>query len=196
MKRVSLRRQQIGTTLQAARGANRSVGRASLEVTVNICRGGLALLWCIPKPSEDIILRGLARDHGGFEMQADLNDLEAAQINTVALKAYARIAATWELDMEEAASLVAMDRFTWMRARKPGSAEQLTDDQLLRISVLIGIYRSLEIYFAEPLGRQWMTRLNAGSLFNGRRPVDTAIEGGLPQLLAVRTYLEALCEGA
>ena len=146
--------------------------------------------------SGDIILRGLATDHGGFEMQANLNDLKAAQINAVALKAYARIAATWELHMEEAASLVAMDRFTWMRATKPGSAEQLTDDQLLRISVLIGIYRSLEIYFSEPLGRQWMTRPNEGSLFNGRRPVDTAIEGRLPQLLAIRTYLEALCEGA
>jgi len=33
-------------------------------------------------------------------------------------------------------------------------------------------------------------------LFGGSRPVDTAIDGGLPQILAVRTYLDALRGGA
>jgi hypothetical protein len=72
----------------------------------------------------------------------------------------------------------------------------LTKDQLLRLTAVIGIYKSLELYFSEPLARSWFTRLNAGPLFGGHRPVDAAIEGGLPQILVIRTYLDALRGGA
>ena len=82
------------------------------------------------------------------------------------------------------------------RAKKPDFAGELTKDQLLRLSAVIGIYKSLELYFSEPLARSWFTRPNTGPLFGGSRPVDTAIDGGLPQILAVRTYLDALRGGA
>jgi hypothetical protein len=72
----------------------------------------------------------------------------------------------------------------------------LTKDQLLRLTAVIGIYKSLDLYFSEPLARSWFTRLNAGLLFGGHRPVDAAIEGGLPQILVIRTYLDALRGGA
>ena len=85
---------------------------------------------------------------------------------------------------------------TWKRAKKPDFAGELTKDQLLRLSAVIGIYKSLELYFSEPLARSWFTRPNTGPLFGSSRPVDTAIDGGLPQILAVRTYLDALRGGA
>lgn len=119
-----------------------------------------------------------------------------AQINAVALKAYARVAEAWGLSLKEAASLADMSDSTWKRARKPDFAGELTTDQRLRLSALIGIYKALQLYFAEPLARGWVTRPNSGPLFGGRRPVDTAIEGGLPQILAVRSYLDALRGGA
>ena len=119
-----------------------------------------------------------------------------AEINAVALKAYARVADAWGLSLREAAALADMSESTWKRARKPGFAGDLTKDQTLRLSALIGIYKSLELYFSGPLGRVWFTRPNTGPLFGGSRPVDTAIEGGLPQILAVRTYLDALRGGA
>ena len=78
----------------------------------------------------------------------------------------------------------------------PDFAGELTKDQLLRLSAVIGIYKSLELYFADPLAKSWVTRPNAGPLFGGHRPVETAIEGGLPQILAIRTYLDALRGGA
>jgi hypothetical protein len=65
-----------------------------------------------------------------------------------------------------------------------------------RLTAVIGIYKSLELYFSEPLSRSWFTRPNTGPLFGGSRPVDIAIDGGLPQILAVRTYLDALRGGA
>ena len=129
-------------------------------------------------------------------MQVAEKARKSADINAVALKAYARIVDLWRLSLKEAAGLADMSESTWKRARKPDFAGELTKDQLLRLSAVIGIYKSLELYFSEPLARNWFSRPNAGPLFGGRRPVDTAIEGGLPQILAVRTYLDAVRGGA
>jgi uncharacterized protein (DUF2384 family) len=121
---------------------------------------------------------------------------EPAELTAVALKAYARVADAWSLAQKEAAGLADMSESTWKRARKPGFAGELTKDQLLRLSAVIGIYKALELYFSEPLSQSWMTRPNTGPLFGGARPIDVAIDGGLPQILAVRTYLDALRGGA
>ena len=129
-------------------------------------------------------------------MQVVAKAREPAEINAVALKAYARIVDAWGLSLKEAAALADMSESTWKRAKKPGFAGELTKDQLLRLSAVIGIYKSLELYFSESLARGWITRPNAGPLFGGNRPVDTAVKGGLPQIIAVRTYLDALRGGA
>ena len=129
-------------------------------------------------------------------MQVAARLREPAQINAVALKAYARVADAWSLSLREAAALADMSESTWKRAKKPGFAGELTKDQMLRLSAVIGIYKSLELYFSEGIARSWFTRANAGPLFGGARPIDSAIEGGLPQILAVRTYLDALRGGA
>jgi hypothetical protein len=129
-------------------------------------------------------------------MQAVAKTREPAQINTVALKAYARIVEAWSLSVKDAAGLADMSESTWKRARKPDFAGELTKDQLLRLSAVIGIYKSLELYFSDPLAKTWFTRTNDGPLFGGLPPVETAIDGGLPQILAIRTYLDALRGGA
>lgn len=129
-------------------------------------------------------------------MQVAAASRDPAEIVPVALKAYARLADAWSLTLKEAAALSDMSESTWKRARKPGFAGGLTKDQLLRLSAIVGIYKSLELYFSEPMARTWFTRANEGPLFGGARPIDTAIEGGLPQILSIRTYLDALRGGA
>jgi hypothetical protein len=114
----------------------------------------------------------------------------------VALKAWARIAAEWSLTLAEAAALADMSESTWKRARKPGFAGDLTRDQLLRLSALVGIYKALVLYFGDEIAPRWMTLPNRGPLFEGARPVDTMIADGLPQFLRVRKYLDALRGGA
>lgn len=114
----------------------------------------------------------------------------------VALKAWARIAGAWSLTLGEAAALADMSESTWKRARKPGFAGDLTQDQMLRLSALIGIYKALTLYFGEDIAPRWMTLPNRGPLFDGARPVDTLFAEGLPQFLRVRDYLDALRGGA
>lgn len=129
-------------------------------------------------------------------MQIAIKSREPAELDAVALKAYARVADAWSLGQREAAALADMSESTWKRAKKPGFAGELTKDQLLRLSAVIGIFKSLELYFSDELSRSWFSRPNTGPLFSGARPIDTAIEGGLPQILAIRTYLDALRGGA
>ncbi|WP_371168750.1 antitoxin Xre-like helix-turn-helix domain-containing protein [Aliiroseovarius sp. 2305UL8-7] len=113
----------------------------------------------------------------------------------VALKAYGRIVQTWGLRLEEAADLADMSTSTWKRARNPGFKGDLTRDQMLRLSALVGIYKSLHLYFDEKIADGWMSLPNAGPLFAGARPIDTMIEDGLPQFLRVRNYVDALRGG-
>lgn len=114
----------------------------------------------------------------------------------VALKAFNNIAMEWQLSISEAAELADMSDSTWKRARKPDYTGNLTKDQMLRLSAIVGIYKALKLYFSDPVAAEWIRLPNHGPLFHGKRPVDTLIENGLPQFLHVRNYLDALRGGA
>lgn len=129
-------------------------------------------------------------------MEATALQPATADRSAVALKAWARIAGEWGLPLAEAAALADMSESTWKRARKPGFAGDLTHDQMLRLSALVGIFKALTLYFGDDIAPRWMTLPNRGPLFDGARPVDTLIADGLPQFLRVRTYLDALRGGA
>ncbi|GJL89735.1 MAG: hypothetical protein DHS20C03_34440 [Minwuia thermotolerans] len=131
-----------------------------------------------------------------MEMETLLQRQDTASRQAVALKAFARIAAAWGLPLREAAALADMSESTWKRARKPDYSGELTRDQMLRLSALIGLYKALELYFDEPVSRAWVRLANRGPEFDGLRPVDAMIAGGLPKILRVRTYLDALRGGA
>lgn len=117
------------------------------------------------------------------------------EMKAVALKAFSNVVAEWQLPIHEAAALADMSESTWKRARKPGYSGDLTHDQILRLSAVVGIYKALKLYFSDPIALRWMVLPNEGPLFSGERPVDTMIRDGLPQFLQVRTYLDALRGG-
>lgn len=128
-------------------------------------------------------------------MEHALLDRSSADRQAVALKAFGRIADAWSLTGAEAAALADMSESTWKRARKPGYAGDLSRDQMLRLGALVGLYKSLELYFDPPIARRWVKLDNRGPEFDGRRPLDAMIEGGLPKILRVRSYVDALRGG-
>jgi len=71
----------------------------------------------------------------------------------------------------------------------------LTRDQMLRLGALVGLYKSLELYFSKPIARDRVRLANHGPEFDGTRPVDAMIAGGLPKILRVRAYVDALRGG-
>ncbi|WP_425404100.1 antitoxin Xre-like helix-turn-helix domain-containing protein [Hwanghaeella sp.] len=128
-------------------------------------------------------------------MESLVIERAAPERQAVALKAFSRIADAWSLTLREAAALADMSESTWKRAKKPGYAGDLTHDQMLRLSALVGIYKSLELYFNDQISRNWIKLSNKGPEFDGARPVDAMIAGGLPKILRVRAYIDALRGG-
>lgn len=128
-------------------------------------------------------------------MKVKVQNRAAPGMQSVALKAFSRIAEAWSLTAAEAAGLADMSESTWKRARKPEFAGDLTQDQMLRLSALVGLYKSLELYFNPPIAAGWVKLANQGPEFEGERPVDVMIRGGLPKIIRVRTYVDALRGG-
>ena len=119
-------------------------------------------------------------------MQSLLLERSVPDRQVVALKAFARVADAWSLTTREAAGLADMSESTWKRAKKPGYAGELTRDQMLRLGALVGLYKALELYFAEAIAREWVKLPNRGPEFDGARPIEAMIAGGLPKILRVR----------
>ena len=111
------------------------------------------------------------------------------------LTAYRRLVEIWRLTIEEAAALIDVAPRTWARMKRPDWSGRLSFDQILRLSALIGLYKGLHLYFAEPLADAWIGRPNDGPLFRGDRPVAWMIAGGLPAIMATRDYVDALRGG-
>jgi uncharacterized protein (DUF2384 family) len=128
-------------------------------------------------------------------MQSLLLDRSVPDRQAVALKAFARVADAWSLTTREAAALADMSESTWKRAKKPGYTGELTRDQMLRLGGLVGLYKALELYFSEPIARDWVKLPNRGPEFDGARPIEAMIAGGLPKILRVRSYVDALRGG-
>lgn len=118
-------------------------------------------------------------------MQISGETTDQAWVRSVVLEAYARIADASSLTVKEAADLAGIPEIIWMRAKLPDFAGKLTRDQLLRLIAAIGFYKALEEYFDDATAKHWLTASNTGQMFGGLRPTDTAITGGLPQILLV-----------
>ena len=76
-------------------------------------------------------------------------------------------------------------------ALKKGAAKPLDVDRLTRISLLIGVFKALNILHGQPLADMWMTRPNSNRLFGGQTPLAFLIAGGLPAFEVLRRFLDA-----
>lgn len=73
--------------------------------------------------------------------------------------------------------------------------QKLTQDTLLRISLVIGIYKARHIYFGEACADRWVTLGNRGSMFAGTAPIEYMIHQGQPGMFQVRRMLDAWPDG-
>jgi hypothetical protein len=118
-----------------------------------------------------------------------------ARLSGTALKAYVRLAEKWGLSNAEAAALLGVSLSTWERTKRGGRAEPLSQDQLTRVSALVGTFKGLHLLFADSMADRWPQLPNKGPLFGSKRPIDAMIEGGIPRMLEVRRYIDAVRGG-
>lgn len=129
------------------------------------------------------------------EPQTFSDENARARLSDAALTAYRSLVKLWALTGPEAAALLAVSLSTWERLKRQESGVVLNQDQLTRISSLVGILKGLRLLFADDLAERWPKMENKGRLFEGRTPVESMMEGGIPRMLDVRRHVDALRGG-
>lgn len=128
-----------------------------------------------------------------FDRSPDLTDPNARErLSATAIKAFVKIAGRWDLTESQARGLLGGIASSTFHAWKTEPKKQkLTQDTLVRISLVIGIYKALHMYFGEEWADRWVTLGNRGSLFAGSAPIEYMIRQGQPGMLQVRRMLDA-----
>ena len=115
----------------------------------------------------------IARDLGlDLRKLPDLTDSATRKrLSPAAIEAVLKIADKWGLKSDDAMRLlggISNGRYFDLKKRRKGV---LTQDELTRISLLIGIFKALNILFSERLANQWVLRPNSNPMFKNQPPL-------------------------
>ena len=114
-----------------------------------------------------------------------------ARLSPPAISAFFAIAEKWDLRNEDAMALLggaSHGRYYELKKNRKGL---LSQDELTRISLLIGIFKALNILFSQRLANQWTSRPNTNPMFNNAPPLELLLRGGVPGMIGVRRLLDA-----
>ena len=64
-----------------------------------------------------------------------------------------------------------------------------------KVGALVGVYKGLHLLFADDMADRWPSLDNRGPLFARQSPIASMIRGGIPQMLDVRRYVDAVRGG-
>jgi len=121
---------------------------------------------------------------------------ERLRLTPAAIRGVVALADLWRLGASEASALLGdISERSWFRLKKRESDEALAQDQLMRISLLVGIFKGLRLIFSEPLADEWVRLPNQGAVFGGQAPLDLMIRGGIPAMVRVRQHVDSLRGG-
>lgn len=110
----------------------------------------------------------------------------------IGLRALAR---AWKLTGAEVAALVGVSETTWDRIKADTWRQTLSQDQLMRLSAMIGVFKALHLLFADGMADRWVRLRNSGPLFGNLTPVEAMIERGIPGMIEIRQHMDALRGG-
>jgi len=123
---------------------------------------------------------------------ADLSRREVQErLSAAATAAFFRLAQDWGLRDEDARRLQGGVSNGAFYQLKRGRKKTLDQDRLTRISMLLGIFKALNILYSRKLADAWITRPNSNPMFAGEPPLAFMVRGGVPALMRVRQLLDA-----
>ncbi len=127
----------------------------------------------------------------GYQIEAtpDLSRLETRKrLSRSAIEGFLSIVDKWGLSRGQADVLLGrVPRSNRLKAMPT----TLRQDELMRISYVVAIYKALHIQLPDKLADQWMTRPNDNFLFRGQTPLDYVVRAGIPGLQQVRSLVDA-----
>jgi uncharacterized protein (DUF2384 family) len=141
-----------------------------------------------------VIDGALGASPGRVEPQTFSSESDRARLSEVAIKAFLAVMKAWALSNAEASDLLGVSASSLDRMKR-GNRPTLSQDQLTRVSALVGIYKGLHLLFSDSASDDWVRRPNRGPLFDRQTPIQSMIEGGIPRMLDVRRYVDAVRGG-
>lgn len=120
---------------------------------------------------------------------------DPAKTAGAALRTFFNIAEAWELNTDQAMTLLGFDertRSTFFKWKREPESARLTRDKLERLSYIFGIYKGLQILLPRPESADtWLHRPNDAPPFGGRPALERMLSGHVADLYVVRQYLDA-----
>jgi hypothetical protein len=127
-----------------------------------------------------------------WDTAVDLSTKEnRVRLTPAAVKGLLRIATHWKLRDDDSRVLLGGISSGSFYTLKNRGAKTLDEDQLTRVSLLIGIYKSLNILYGRKLANAWIALPNTNPMFGGDSPLNYVKKGGIPALMRVRQLLDA-----
>ncbi|MBV9885359.1 MAG: DUF2384 domain-containing protein [Acidobacteria bacterium] len=127
-----------------------------------------------------------------WERPADLSDKEVQRrLGPAAVRAFLKLCELWQLRDEDARQLlggISNGAFYEMKRKARGTPDQ---DRMTRVSILIGIFKALNILYGRKLADRWVQLPNQNPIFGGETPLAYMIKGGQPAMLRVRQLLDS-----
>lgn len=109
-----------------------------------------------------------------------------------AMRTFLNITAAWELSVKEQQGLLGWPADSTFYKYKAGHVATLPFDALIRISLVLGIYKALHILYPEAeLADRWVKLPNGNPLFGGRPALAIMIDAGMDGLYQVRRLLDS-----
>jgi hypothetical protein len=113
------------------------------------------------------------------------------QMSGPAIRAFLNVSEAWNLSNEARRALLGWPPESTFFKYKAGEIGTLSFDMLVRISLVLGIYKDLHILYPEPdLADRWVSLPNNNALFGGRPALSLMTEGGMDGLYQVRRLLD------
>lgn len=126
------------------------------------------------------------------EKAVDLSSKDVqGRLSRGAIPAFFKLANAWALRDEPARQLLGGVSNGVFYQLKRGEKKTLDQDKLTRISLLLGIFRALNILYSRKLADAWINLPNSNPMFEGEAPLAYMIKGGVPALVRVRQLLDA-----
>ena len=127
-----------------------------------------------------------------WEKPADLSQKAVQQrLGPAAVRAFLKISELWELrDVDARHLLGGMSNGAFYDMKRKARAG-LDQDRLVRISLLTGIFKALNILYGKKLADRWVHLPNENPMFSGEAPLNYMIGGGQPAMLRVRQLLDS-----
>lgn len=127
-----------------------------------------------------------------FDRSPDLADpAQRERLSESAIKGFVKIAEKWGLSEAQARGLLGgIASSTYHAWKTEPRCRRLDQDTLMRVSLVIGIYKALHIYFSKRWADRWVCLANGGPMFAGQMPIDFMIRQGQPGMLQVRRMLD------